>query len=269
MSRSSPKVPLAPVSGGRLPAFGTLLGDTLNEMMENLGAYAVVGAVHFGIVLVVILIALLIAYLVMFGVFALGLFGGVGGGTALTEAGAPEALATLVGVGGPVLGAFGGVVGSFLVIGPAFLLLAPMNASILRAVAAHQRGERPLDLGAAFGTLTRDLLSVVLVVAGYGVLVFLGLLFCYLPAFLPMFLLAFASTLVILHRRGAATALSTAARHALAHPKWHGTYLLVTVGLGMVAGQVPVLGPMFLFALHARAHRELFGDGPEPVVEVG
>jgi hypothetical protein len=38
------------------------------------------------------------------------------------------------------------------------------------------------------------------------------------------------------------------------------------IGLGMVASYVPVLGPIFLSALHVRAYREMFGDGEEPVL---
>ena len=42
---------------------------------------------------------------------------------------------------------------------------------------------------------------------------------------------------------------------------------VVSFALSMVASYVPVLGPAFLMALHVRAYRSMFGDGPEPMLD--
>src|SRR5690606_3255139 len=112
-------------------------------------------------------------------------------------------------------------------------------ASLVRSVAAHQRGEQELDFTAAFRTVTQDLPSVVgtsFVVAAMGIV---GLMMCYLPTLLVAMLFGFAINVVALHRAGALPALRTSFRHAMAHPGFHAPYVLLFVVINLVANNIP------------------------------
>jgi hypothetical protein len=68
--------------------------------------------------------------------------------------------------------------------------------------------------------------------------------------------------MVYLDGKVAVAAIAASVRYILKNPLLALQLSLLYLGVGLVAGQVPVLGLMFNMALHVRAHRELFGDGP-------
>jgi hypothetical protein len=144
--------------------------------------------------------------------------------------------------------------------------LMPTWASLTRAIAAHQRGEKELDFSASFSTATQDIGQVIvaglIIGAGFaiGTMPFLLLL-----PLLPVFL-GFTLTFVALHRRSGIEAARLNLRHVLANPGPHLTFGLLFFVMVMFSGYIPILGPMFVASFHVRAHRTLYGDGEEPVI---
>jgi hypothetical protein len=144
-------------------------------------------------------------------------------------------------------------------------VLAPFNASLMRAVAAHQRGEQTLGFSAAFSSLTKDLMTVIVTGLLLSWLTICLLMCCYVPALLVPLMLSFVGALVALHGLGVKSAFKTAFTHAKNHLGWHALYMLAHIGISIVANNIPVIGPAFMIALHVRAQRALFGDGENPV----
>jgi hypothetical protein len=251
-----------PLPGGQLPDVGTLFSETMAEFMDNIGPYAMAGL---GQMLVVFPVTF-IAIFVMYGVLALGW----GGSIVLTgvlsgiAANVSEELAELV----AMFGLLGSMFVPLLLMIPLFVgiiaLFAPMSASLYRAMAAHQRGEKQLELGSSFSTMGQGLVSVIVAALIVGTLAMLGAMMCYLPVIAVSILFGFTMGFVALHRVGAMQAARMSMQHALAHLNWYVMFGILSLVLGMVAYYIPVVGPMFAVSFHVRAYRSLFGDGVEP-----
>lgn len=254
-----------PLPGGSLPDVGKLLAETFADFGDNIGPYLLAGLGHFVVLVPVVIVMVLVTYGVVFG----GMLGTMAVGGALSGLLAEVAGDELAGLGVSLTMVLSLLVTLALMVGMVALagaLLAPLNASLVRAIARHQRGEEALSFGSAFTHATDDLVATVLVaVATIGISLAL-LSMCYLPVLAVPVLLPFAGTLVALHRRGAVDGLRTAFRHSTGNLSWYLMFGLLTFVGGMVAGYVPVLGSVFMTAFHVRAYRHVFGDGPEPVI---
>lgn len=254
-----------PEPGGVLPELGSLFSETLSEFMDHIGPYLLAG-------LGFQLVAVPLTVLVVIGIYMLAMGGTLAAmlvGMILTVFAAliSEALGVLVMGMSTVLSyvVLLGVVVIVLVLAGG--ILAPMQASLIRAVAAHQRGEQPLDFTASFSTITRDPLPVVTASLLVTLLTLLGLVMCYVPGLVMVALFAFVTHMVALHRTGALESLQLAAAHARAYPGFYVPYMLVYFVLSMVVSYVPIAGPMFAMALHVRAYRRIFGDQEALVLE--
>lgn len=253
------------VPGGEHPEFGVLFQETVSDFQDHFADYLLAGVAQFVIVMVAVVAAVFAAYLLM----TLGIVGltfALIALTAVVERTFGQDAVALVLVPGQLslvlvmlvgAAAFGGAVGA---------ALAPMHASLVRAVAAHQRGEGKLEPAAAFSTIGERLVGAVVVGAVTATLAVGGVFLCYLPALAVPLLFGFGSTLVALHPLGGLRALAISARHTLANPSWAVPFGLLSAVLLMVSGNVPVIGPMFALSLVVRAHRYVFGDGEDPVL---
>jgi hypothetical protein len=251
-------------AGGRVPDLGQLISATIGDFTDNIGPYAMLGLGQFAVVFPVTLVAIVVIYFGIFAVMFGGLFGtgmlaAVIGRTSDDAAGLVMVLGELLSM--TVMMAF-----IFGAIGLIAAIVAPISASTTRAIAAHQRGEAKLELSSAFSTATQDVAAVIAVTLLVTTVILGGMMFCYLPGLAAMILLSFAFEMVALHRRGALSAVSSAARSAMGNPSFYLMFGLVYFVIMMVAAYVPIIGPMFGSALHVRAYRELFGDGDEPVL---
>ena len=258
------KVGIGPLAGGELPDVGKILTESFSEFGENLGPYLMAGLGHFLVVLPVVFVTVILVYTVIFG----GMFGTMILGTMVSVALA-EVSQSLGDIGimlTSVLSMIVPLVLMFGLIGLIGALMAPLHASLIRSIAAHQRGEEQLTFGSAFSHATDNLVSVVLVAFATTCISLALLTMCYLPALAVPVLLPFAGTLVALHGRGATNALRTAFKHSTGNLSWYVMFGLLTFAGGMVAGYVPVLGAMFMASFHVRAYRYVFGDGPETAV---
>lgn len=241
--------------GGALPDVGTLLSATIAEFSDNIGPYALAGLGHFLVLMPVTFVGIIVGYIAM-------LFAMLGGMTGSAMVG--------VGVGGDAGDALAGIgslasmalsfLALFAVIAAMMAILAPVSASLHRAVAAHQRGEKVLELGSAFGTLTQDIVPVLIVAILYGATIAIGLMLCYLPGLIAMIVFGFAPLLVYIGRKSPVAALSLSASHFMEHMSFYLPFGGLYIVIMMVAGYVPIIGPMFGMALHVRAYREIFGD---------
>jgi uncharacterized membrane protein len=143
-------------------------------------------------------------------------------------------------------------------------LFAPLHASLYRAVAAQQRGEKPLELGSAFSTLTQGLMPAIGAACIVVALSLLGVMFCYLPALLVPIFFGFTMGFAALHGLGGTQSARLSLQHAMKNLNWYVMFGILSIVMSMVASYVPVVGPMFAIAFHVRAYRYLFGDGSEP-----
>lgn len=257
-----------PLPGGQLPDHGKLLTDTFAEFGDHIGPYLLAGL---GYTLVIIPVT----FIAIFGIYVCAGLGSMGTfvATAFVAEVAREALGSDLGGLLPLLAAI-------VPVGVAFLLVlatvaaiaavfAPVGASLFRAVADHQRGEgKALDLSAPFSTAIQEPGKAIAVSVVQTVGALLLLPFCLVPVLLVPFFTQFAGTLVALHDVSAREALVASAQHVRTHLLWHAIFLAMVILLGMAAANIPVVGPAFLIALWVRAHRELFGDGIEPVLDV-
>jgi len=241
-------------AGGRFPNVGDLVQETWAEFMDAIGPY-LMGML--GLVVGYLIVG--IAFTVVFGGLLAAVIVAV---TALSAI--SEQLGSAV---GPVVGllsvAVNLVFGALVVVG-SVALTAPLNASFLRAVAAHQRGEEELQVASAFSTITQDLPQVIGIGALVGVVSFVALLLCVFPVVLVPLFLGFAIPMVALHGMPAMHAARTNVEHVRDHLQDHAILALVTFALNSVAGLVPILGPAFVMAFSVRAYRKIFGDGEAP-----
>ncbi|MES2643912.1 MAG: hypothetical protein V4850_30770 [Myxococcota bacterium] len=252
--------------GGGIPSLGALYSETLTDLTQNIQGYLMMGLALMAVVFPVSMVGTMVGMIAMYAVMGVGIFASALGGSAIGEATGEQDLGGIV----TMFGSFGSFFLAFVVLFASLACLAgamaPVSASLYRAIAAHQRGEGTLSFGDAFSTVRQDIVptaTVMLLVTGMAIV---GVLFCYVGALVPAILFGFAFSMVALHRKGAMEALKICARHAMARPSEHAIFVLAYMGTAMVAGYVPLLGHMFLIALAVRAYRKMFGDGVEPVL---
>lgn len=254
---------LEPVKGGRLPEHAKLLSAALQDLIDNLGPYVLASLAQTIIVLPIVFVFIFVIY----AVIGVGAVVGIGGMIGVASAVGDE-YAGLVMVVGQLLMfvlMFATILAMAAGLGG---LLAPLTASLYRAVAKHQRGEGKLEFGSVFSTLTENVGSVIMVQLLLALGVSVGLMFCYLPGILFGFATAFAAPLVYIHRRTPLEAVTIAFNHTRDHIAWHAIWFGMMLVVGIAASYVPILGPAFLLALQVRAYREIFGDGEEPTLEM-
>lgn len=252
--------------GGATPDPIDIFQETWKEFSDDPGPYILAGLGQLCVIVPVVMILFLVIY---FGIFAT-IFGGVFIG----------AMAAVI-VGETVGPEAGGLtfmltyvltfVVMFLVIIAASsavgAVMAPINASLTRRIAMHQRGEKTLDFTAAFSDMGQDLMNVIVLALLTSVIIFVGIMMCYAPGLIAAFLLIYAGTFTYLHRMKPMEAVMASVNHFRENLQFHGMFTLLYFCTAMIASYIPVAGPMFVAALHVRAHRTLFGDGEVPVLE--
>lgn len=124
-----------------------------------------------------------------------------------------------------------------------------------------------MSFGAAFRTAQTGAGSAAGVAVLVILLTLLGVVLCYFPALLVGLALVHALPLVALHRRGAWQSLGMSYQVVRQDLGFHASFYGILVLLHMICHNIPVVGTMFVLAFHVRVHRELFGDGEEPVLE--
>ncbi len=252
-------------AGGDEADLGELFNESFRDFGKDIGPYILAGMGQFAVIVPVTMLMVMVVYIG-------GMVGMMGGWIAGMVA--MVGLASLLGDFGAFLGAilmmFLPILGFFVVFLPVMpvmvAIMAPINASLTRAVAAHQRGEKEMTLASSFDTAFQDAPRVVMTGMMLGLLTMVGLLFCYVGALAVPVLFGFVNTLVILHNRGPIEAMRIQLAHLREHSHIHLMIGLVQMAMGMAAGFIPVIGPMFMLDVQVRAHRKMFGDGPEPVL---
>lgn len=244
--------------GGELPSIGEVLNDAWQIFSRDLGPYAWAGFGQLVVLMPVVMVALIVIYggmaLVFVGAFMLQSASHAAAGA---EGGA-SAVSWVAGLG----------VGTAMVVVLSLLtcVAALSRASLERAVARHQRGEGPLGFSSAYDTITQDLWKVIGVTLLTVVLVMAGVILCYLPGLCVALALSAALPLVVLFRQ----APMAAVRESFSLVRGNLVFFIkvygVTILVGMIAANIPVLGPAFMMALTVRLYRQLLGDGETPVM---
>jgi hypothetical protein len=254
-----------PLTGSPLTAVSDAARETLADVSANLGPYAMIGLVF----LLAGMVVTVIPTLVTMGVTA------VGAALALAASGvAIVGAAQALDSGAETLGAavvvltFASYAFMFVVVVVFSVLmvlgttaLSPLVAATMRAMAAHQRGERALSARAVLADVRLDA-PVILTVFVLQSVSMAAALLGGVGVIVPAVLFAFAVPLVVLHGDRPMAAFRRSAAHARAHLGWHVGYALCVMGVSLVANYVPVVGPMFALSLYVRMARHVFGDAP-------
>lgn len=144
--------------------------------------------------------------------------------------------------------------------------IAPFLASFYRAARDHLHRRAQLTFSAPFRSLGQDVGSGILVTLAVGALVALGSMLFVLPGLILAWLLMWSLPLVFLHRRGVGEAFAASFDLARRDPGWTLLVALIGVGIVVIAGAVPVVGPMVMMPIgvlfHARAFEAAFGVEP-------
>lgn len=248
--------------GGKLDPM-EILQDTLKEFTDDLGPYLLAGLGQFLVMVPLTLAFVFVMYFLVFATLFGGMFFGAFAAVAASETLGDEAAGAVFGLS--YVGSLGLM---FVVIMLAAMALgaivAPLNASLVRRMAEHQRGGRKLDFSAYFSNASEDIPRVIMATVLVGLVTAVGFMFCYIPGIALAFLLMFATYLVILHKVSPVEAIRASAARFMAEPGPHAMFALLFMGVALVAANIPILGSMFITALHLRAYRVLFGDEEEP-----
>lgn len=231
---------------GDLPAIGDLFSETMDEFSQNLGPYALAGLAYF---LVTLLVTFGGIFLLYAGMFA-AVFGGIGVGAAV-GGDAGGILAMLISVGGFF-------VSMMLFMAVILAILMPMNASLERAVRSHLSGEGELGFGSPFSTIFQDFVKVVLTGLLVSFIATMGVFVFYIGVFIAAWLLFWATSRVALDRKGPVEAIQSSLGRVWADPGGAGALTAVCFVVMIIAGYVPIVGPMFGVAFKVRAHAALF-----------
>lgn len=236
-----------------LPPIMEVFQATLDDLMAHFGPYLLAGLGW----MVPLLAAIFLALGVVFGLACLG----------------------------PVLGALvdepelGGALGMLiamplyvLVLFGASVLIAPLTASLCRALLAHIEHGSDLGFGSAYQSVRVDLGQVILLMVVTMGMTLAGLLACYFPALIVSLLVGFAFPALIVHRVPAIAAVRLSVRHVMAEPAWHLGLWGLTLAIGFVGGSIPLIGaalsvPVSL-AFVLRAYIGVFGGSGSPAPTV-
>jgi hypothetical protein len=255
-----------PLTGSPLADVSEAARETLADVSAHLGPYATLGVLSLlvGMVVMVVPMVATMAVSAVAAVLALAASGvAIGGAVQALDSGA-EALGAAVIVLSVASYAFMFVVSVVFLalVVLAATALAPLAAATMRAMAAHQRGERLLSARAVLADVRLDA-PVILTMFLLQSVSAVAVLFGGVGIIVPAVLFAFALPLVVLHGERPMAAFRRSAAHARAHLGWHAGYALCIMGVSMVANYVPVVGPMFALSLYVRMARRVFGD-PRP-----
>ncbi|MFK7930778.1 MAG: hypothetical protein AB8H79_21525 [Myxococcota bacterium] len=229
-----------------------LLKATFNEFMEDVGPYALAGlgitVVGFGLAMIWMGIG--------FGCLATIMVGTVATmGAAATNGGdVGQAIAAL----GP-LGFMLAYVGTLLTIVVGISAsAAPFNGSLFRAVDNFRNGGAELGFGSAFNTAFKQPIKDIITVLVIQLLVIVGLFFFYVGALFVGFFLGWTALFTMLEGDSVVTAIKKAFAHTREHMGWHLAIFGLNIVVGLLAGYVPVLGPMFHVLFYVRVYRSVF-----------
>lgn len=171
----------------------------------------------------------------------------------------------LVALAGSMVGLFGGTFGSM---GLLLLVMAPIQASMYRAVWKYLETGEKMGIGSPFSTYTQDIGRVL----AYQLIVFaasfVGALMCYVPALIAGAALMFAGPAIYIHRLGIGEAIGLSVRHLMKHPGWHLGFFGISFLMSIGASFVPIIGMMLLTTAYPLfvllAYRHVFGTGDAP-----
>jgi hypothetical protein len=229
-----------------LPKVMDLVAKTANEVTKDFGSFIMGGLVP-GLVL------MFGSFALVFVVYGLAFLGAIPGLSANDD--------DLAGMGA-VAGLFGGML---IGIPGLTLVITPLWGSMYRAVwALLLRGER-LTVSSGWSTFGQDLIPQYVYVLLSGTIIFVGLLFCYVPGIIAQAMLCFAYPAIVIHRMGVGRAIQWSFANTLAHPGWHLGVWAVGLGISLILPNLPIVGYMLMFTVYPlfqlQAYRAAAGDG--------
>lgn len=235
-----------------VPDPSALLTRLMDELKARFGGYLLAGLGYF-----VALFAAITVVILLFGI------GAIPGAVTQNE--------TVLSIGILTTGLLlytPGLMLITLVLGPA------MNASLMRAIWGAWREDGALGFGSAFQTLRMDLRNVVIVTLLYQLVVFVGMLFCYVPGIVLAVMLCHSVPLVVLHGVPPIDAMKLSFEKVKANGAYHAIGFALLFVVILVCEFIPILGLVLLipvqFAMLLMMYEAMFGpDGPQGRVVPG
>jgi hypothetical protein len=144
------------------------------------------------------------------------------------------------------------------------LVVAPLQASLGRAMLRNLQDGSDLGLGACFDTVAVDVGKVVSLGLIMNLILTVGGLMFYVPALVASWALNFAMPGVVVHRLGPLAAMNRSLEHAMAEPVWHLALTALSFGALLLLLNIPfigyALGFYFVTAVNIRAYVACFGQ---------
>lgn len=245
-SRGAPSGAGGDAGDTALPSAITLAKTAIDDVLKNLTPLLLLGLGYFGGMMVVVSLgSVFLVGPMVIGTIVSAVFGSD-----------YEALAALGSMGGFVVGVL-----LFLVL--VMVAAGPMTASTYRALAALIGQGVPPTIGGAFTTARQD---VGMVLGGsllVGVVVGVGLLFCYVPGLVASFVLGSVPMLIAIRRTSPGEAMSVALANVRAHPSWYVEVLAVKFVFLLIASYIPVIGTIAFMVYQIRVFQAAFGLPPQ------
>ncbi len=243
--------------GGELPLVTDLMSETITDITDDMGGWAMGGLGFWLASMVVTMISIPVLYIAIFGGMFGGMFVGFGFGAAIGN----EDLGVLLGTLLMILAMFGAM---FAFVGILTATFMPMTGSMYRAVRDHQLGERTMHIGSAFDTATVGIVSIILAGLLSGLLGTMGLFFFYIGALVVHALLHLMVPAVALHRVGPLEGARMSIGQLMKEPGWSLGFWGLSLVIAMIGAYIPVLGTMVWFVFVTKGYRAVFGDGETP-----
>ena len=130
-----------------------------------------------------------------------------------------------------------------LIVLPVFT--APLQGSLIRSLSRHFSDPLTSDLGlkSSFQTPMERAGPSILYSLGQGLVIFVGILMCYLPGLALSFFLGFGLCFVVLRGQSPVEGAKASMAHVGEHLAWHAGFFAILLAVTMILSNIPLVGP--------------------------
>ncbi|TVQ93102.1 MAG: hypothetical protein EA397_04835 [Deltaproteobacteria bacterium] len=258
----------SPTPDGALQSPVEIATESINVLMDNVGP-----------LLMAILAQVLSVFVASFVIVPLSIccLYGCMIGSVPTGMAVGAVLHPLLGDGGA--GTIGALITTFMFIGSfvlfygilivgLLLVVAPISGGTLRVIDEHLRGVSEASFGAVFKKAGEQPAKDIFSNGIFSVALLVGMLFCYIGALIPAVLLMWFPFACELDGKSIREGLTRSIRILREQPGWVLTTFAVGFVANMVAGMIPLLGPLYAIVFMVRCYRVAFPAETEGDSEV-
>jgi len=148
---------------------------------------------------------------------------------------------------------------------PIFIVL---QVGAVRAMWVHISGEQTLTVSLAWMAMRSNMKTTIVYAAIQTGMAFVAALFCYFPAIIVLAVLSFGPAVLAIEQCTGWEAIKRTVQLARSHPGYHFRVACLSFLVGMICGQIPLLGiavaPGVVGAIHLMAYTRAYGSTVDP-----